>query len=52
MYIATKTEEMSLEDAVNILKSDEFMGYVKAVGIHISGNSLRITSRDIMEYKF
>ena len=40
------------EDAKNILESDEFMRYVKDVGIHISGTSLRITSKDIEEFKF
>lgn len=35
-----------------ILESDEFMKYVQDVGIHISGTSLRITSKDIEEFKF
>ena len=35
-----------------LLQSDEFMKYVQDVGIHISGTSLRITSKDIEEFKF
>ena len=41
-----------LEDAKEILESDEFMKYVEDVGIHISGTSLRITSKDIENYMF
>lgn len=52
MYIIPQKEEMSLEDGVRILESDEFMEYVRNVGIHISGNSLRITSKDIMNFRF
>lgn len=52
MYITPKNDEMSLQDAVDILRSDKFVEYVNAVGIHISGKSLRITSKDIMKYKF
>ncbi|OYO59425.1 hypothetical protein CG709_18740 [Lachnotalea glycerini] len=52
MYITPKNDEMSLQNAVDILRSDKFVEYVNAVGIHISGKSLRITSKDIMKYKF
>lgn len=52
MYIVPQTKEMSLDKAKEILESDAFMEYVKDVGIHISGNSLRITSKDIMNYYF
>ena len=54
MYIVPKSDNKTykLEDAKNILESDEFMKYVQDAGIHISGTSLRITSKDIEEFKF
>lgn len=52
LYIVPKTREMSLSKAKEILESGAFMDYVKDVGIHISGNSLRITSKDIMNFYF
>lgn len=54
MYIVPKADNKTykLEDAKEILESDEFMKYVQDVGIHISGTSLRITSKDIEEFKF
>ncbi|KZE74386.1 hypothetical protein AV654_29290 [Paenibacillus elgii] len=41
-----------LEDAKSILKSSEFMEYVKKVGISVSGKSIRITCKDINDFKF
>lgn len=54
MYIVPREDNLNfvLEDAENILRSDEFRQYVYDVGIHISGSSLRITSKDIEEYRF
>lgn len=54
MYIIPKNKNRiySLADAKRILESDKFMKYVEHVGIHISGTSLRITSRDIENYRF
>lgn len=54
MYIVPKTDNQvyGLEDAKAILESEEFMKYVERVGVHISGSSLRITSRDIENYMF
>ena len=54
MYIVRSEDnnEYTLDDAVSILKSRDFRQYVLDVGIHISGSSLRITSKDIEEYKF
>lgn len=54
MYIVPRTDNDNyvLSDAENILKSERFRQYVNAVGIHISGSSLRITSKDIEEYRF
>lgn len=54
MYIVKCADntEYTLEDAIHILESRAFKQYVLDVGIHISGSSLRITSRDIEDYRF
>lgn len=54
MYIVRceGNNEYTLEDAMRILESRDFRQYVLDVGIHISGSSLRITSKDVEEYKF
>ena len=54
MYIikCENNNKYTLEDAMDILESREFKQYVMDVGIHISGSSLRITSKDVEEYKF
>lgn len=54
MYIV-QTEnntQYTLDYAIHVLKSDDFKNYVLKVGIPISGNSVRITSRDIEDYRF
>lgn len=54
MYIVPKSgnEEYTLKDARGILESDMFINYVEQVGVHISGKSIRITSKDIENFKF
>lgn len=54
MYIIpiTDNDEMNLQRAREILESDEFYHYVQNIGIHINGNSVRITSKDIENYRF
>lgn len=54
MYIVSRenNHEISLDQAMAILKNRNFMQYVLDVGIHISGSSLRITSKDIEDYRF
>ena len=42
----------SLDYGKNILSSDNFLEYVKNIGIPINGNSYRITSQDIENYTF
>lgn len=49
VYIIPKSN-LSLEKAKEILKSDKFLEYVKNIGIHISGTSLRITANDIKNF--
>jgi len=54
MYISLrdKNQESNLDFAKRILESENFIDYVKKVGINISGSSLRITSKDIEEFNF
>ena len=51
IYIIPK-KDMTLEMAKEILESKEFLEYIKSVGINASGNSYRITSKDISNYYF
>lgn len=52
IYVTEKSETgFSLMDAKRILQSDAFMDYVKRVGISVSGKSIRITCRDISDFK-
>lgn len=53
IYITAKEEmDFTLRDAKIILESDEFMEYVKRVGISVSGRSVRITCKDINNFEF
>lgn len=52
IFITVKNPEYSLEDAANILQSKKFLEYVQNLGISISGNSKRITCKDINNYMF
>ena len=54
MYIVEKEDnnEYTLDEAIEILRSDEFKEYVLKVGIPISGKSVRITSKDVENYMF
>lgn len=52
IYITVKNPKYSLDDAINILKSEKFLKYIKNIGISISGKSLRVTCKDINNYLF
>lgn len=54
MYIVPRenNEGYTFEDAIRILRNDEFKQYVEDIGIHISGSSVRITSKDVEDYRF
>ena len=54
MYIIPRddNQEISLEEGIEILYQRKFWEYVMNIGIHINGNSVRITSRDIENYYF
>ena len=51
IYIIPK-RNMTLDMAKRILESDNFLDYIKSVGINASGDSYRITSKDISNYYF
>lgn len=51
MYIVSKGQ-LPLEKAKEILESEEFLKYALSIGVHMSGNSVRIMSKDIMEFRF
>lgn len=52
IYITVKNPKYSLNDAIEILKSKQFLQYVQNIGINISGKSLRVTCKDINNYLF
>lgn len=54
IYISVRdgNNKYSLDDAISILRSNLFQQYVKGVGIPISGQSVRITSKDVENYRF
>ncbi|MDE8315409.1 N-6 DNA methylase [Erysipelothrix rhusiopathiae] len=47
-----QNDAYGLEVAAKVLQSDEFKDYVNAIGINVSGNSIRISARDINEFRF
>ena len=54
MFIGIKNNqnEYDLDYAKEILESDKFLEYVSKIGISINGNSYRITSKDIENFRF
>ena len=52
LFYFTQKKDLTLQDAKKILESQEFLEYAQSIGIHMSGNSIRIMSKDIMEYRF
>ena len=52
IYITVVDNNYNLTDAENILKSQAFLQYVRAIGINVNGKSIRITCKDINNYHF
>lgn len=52
IYITVKNPAYTLDDALTVLKSDDFFQYVQCIGVSVSGKSMRITSNDINNYTF
>ena len=48
----TPTGDKSIDFAEKILKSKEFMEYIKGIGISVNGKSMRITCSDINNFRF
>jgi len=51
IYIIPK-RDLDLEKAKDILESKEFYEYIHEIGINVSGGSLRITAKDINNFRF
>lgn len=52
IYITKKNSQYTLETAIEILQSQQFLEYVKRIGISVSGESMRITCKDINNFCF
>lgn len=52
MYITMISDELTIDDGIEILQKQSFLKYAQNVGIPINGNSVRITSKDIEDYQF
>lgn len=51
MYLVPK-EGYTIEQAEQVLDSEEFFSYIQAVGIHANGKTYRVSPRDIENYVF
>ena len=52
IFITAQNNEYTIDDAMVILKSKAFLDYVQRIGISISGQSLRITCKDVNNFMF
>lgn len=52
MYIVAKSNQLTIDDAIDVLQSDTFLDYARTIGIPINGDSVRVTSKDIENYLF
>ena len=52
LYKKKNNNKFLLKKAKEILESKSFFEYILTIGIPISGNSVRITSKDIENYYF
>lgn len=48
----TPIRDKSIDFAEKILKSRDFMEYIKGIGISVNGKSMRITCSDVNNYRF
>ena len=51
VYVTAKPGN-NLSDAKRILESEDFRSYANKVGVHVNGKSIRISIRDIIDYRF
>ena len=52
IYITVSDGKSSLQDALTILQSKDFLEYISNQGLSVSGKSKRITCKDINDYQF
>lgn len=52
IYITVSDGKSSLQDALSILQSEDFLDYISSHGLSVSGKSKRITCKDINDYQF
>jgi len=52
MYIIPTTKQFDIKDAIQVLNHQNFLNYARNIGIPINGNSVRVTSKDIENYRF
>lgn len=52
IYVISLDKKYDLGVAKQILESDDFSNYVNEIGISVNGKSVRITSKDINNYRF
>lgn len=52
IYITSKNAGFTLDDAERILNSESFYNYIMKIGVNINGKSVRISCKDINEYRF
>lgn len=52
IYITVKNSDYSLDDAISVLRSNQFMEYIRRIGISVNGKSIRITCKDINDFRF
>lgn len=50
--VITSKGGYKLKKAEKILRSSEFINYVMSIGVSVSGNSVRITSKDINNFEY
>ncbi len=52
IYITVQNPRYSLDDAISVLRSEQFMEYIRRIGISVNGKSIRITCKDINDFRF
>lgn len=52
IVISSNSQDTDLEEAKRILEADDFVQYAYSIGTSVSGNSVRITCRDVNDYLY
>lgn len=51
-FYITAREGFRLQRALEIIKSESFLEYVKEVGVHVNGDSIRVSVKNIADYSW